>query len=135
MAQVLVIDADEAIRATLGFLLEDDGHTVITTAGPEFALEHLRTSSTPMVVLFDAGAPRVSGGHVTALAMVDDPLLRRHAYICMTTSAALMLPDLHKALISLAVPILEKPFDLDALLALVGQAASRVAMQIHSFPQ
>ncbi len=131
MAQVLVIDADDALRATLTFLLEDAGHMVTATAIPELALEQLRTAPECMVVLFDAGVPRVSDGRVTALASVDDPLLRRHTFICMTTSAALMHPDLHQILTILAVPIIEKPFDLDALLMMVDQAASTASMQLR----
>jgi DNA-binding NtrC family response regulator len=123
MAQVLVIDADDGICATLRLLLEDAGYLVATTARPELALARLQTSPERLVVLFDAGMPRVSEGRVTALAAVDDPLLRRHTYICMTTSMSLMHPDLHAALVSLGVPIIEKPFDLDAMLAAVDQAA------------
>ncbi len=123
MAQVLVIDEDAAIRATLGFLLEDGGHTVTTTGSPAAALERLVTCAERVVVLFDAGAPRVSNGQITALAMADDERLRRHAYICMSTSAALIHPDLRQVLISLNVPIIEKPFDLDTLLIMVDQAA------------
>jgi DNA-binding NtrC family response regulator len=129
MAQVLIIDADDGICATLRLLLEDAGYTLTTTARPELALEQLRTSPERLVVLFDAGMPRVSEGRITALAAVDDPLLRRHTYICMTTSMALMHPDLQAALISLGVPILEKPFDLDEMLATVEQAA-RLAMML-----
>jgi CheY-like chemotaxis protein len=135
MSQVLVIDADIALRTTLGLLLEDAGYAVTATASPATALEHLRTSGDAMVVLFDAGVPRVSEGQVTALAMTDDPRLRRHAYICMTTSLALMHPDLHQVLSSLAVPIIEKPFEVDALLAMVGEAAGAAGGPPPHLPQ
>lgn len=129
MAQVLVIEADEAIRAALGSFLEDAGYSVVTTPNPDVAMQLLRSASGRMIVLFDTGVPRVSEGKVTALTSIDDEQLSRHAYICMTTSAALMHPDLHATLVSLSVPIVEKPFDLDALLRTVDQAAHTVAAQ------
>jgi DNA-binding NtrC family response regulator len=127
--QVLVIDADDFIREALRTLLEDAGLAAATTTSPAHALEHLRAAAERMVVLFDAGMPRVSDGQVTALASIDDALLRRHEYICMTTSVALMHPDLRQALDSLAVPIIEKPFDLDDLLTAVRQAQERLRPQ------
>jgi CheY-like chemotaxis protein len=135
MAQILVIDADDGIRVTLRLLLEDAGYMVMTTCSPERGLELLRTAPEPMIVLFDSGMPRLDDGQVTALAMANDDILRRHAYICLTTHAALIHPDLYHVLLSLAVPIIEKPFDLDALLVAVSQAASRISLPLHLPPQ
>ena len=120
-----MIDADDGVLAMLRLLLEDDGCTVMTTCGPQRGMETLRTASESMVVLFDSGMPRVQDGQVTALAMASEETLRRHTSICLTTHAALIHPDLFQALLSLAVPIIEKPFDLDALLVAVSQAARR----------
>lgn len=135
MASVLVIDPDEGICATMRLLLEDAGYAVATTARPDRAFERLRSSPECMVVLFDAGVPRVSQGQVTALAAVNDPRLRRHSYICMTTSSALMHPDLHTMLVTLGVPIIEKPFDLDAMLTAVDQAARAAVARPECRPQ
>jgi DNA-binding NtrC family response regulator len=135
MAQILVIDADYGVRAMLRLLLEDAGYTVMTTCSPERGMAVLRTAPESMVVLFDSGIPRVQDGRVTALAMANEDTLRRHAYICLTTHAALIHPDLYQALLSLAVPIVEKPFDLDALLVAVSQAASRISPRLHSSPE
>lgn len=128
MSHVLVIDNDDAIRETLRLALEDEGYAVSTTCCPADAMELLLTSADRMVVLFDAGVPRVSDGQVSALASLEDPLLRRHAYICMTTSAVLMHPDLHGALSTLAVPIIEKPFDADTLVAAVREAQEHLSL-------
>jgi len=129
MAQVLVIDGDDTLRETFHLLLEDDGHTVTTIASPADALDLLRTSPDCLVVLFDTGVPRLSNGQITALASMDDPILRRHAYICTTTGEAFMHPDLRAVLIMLAVPIIEKPFAIDDLLMAVNQAEERISLQ------
>jgi len=126
MVRVLIIDTDEAIRDALRLVLEGDGYPVTATCCPDDAMELLRDSPDPVVVLFDAGVPRVSDGRVTALASMSDPLVRRHAYICMTTGEALMPTDLHEALVALAVPIIQKPFDIDQVLVAVKSAANGI---------
>jgi CheY-like chemotaxis protein len=126
MARVLVIDAAEAIRDALRLVLEGEGYAVTTTSCPDDAMDLLRASAARMVVLFDAGIPRVSDGRVVALASLDDPLVRRHTYICMTTSEALLPADLHAALVALAVPIIQKPFDIEVVLVAVKVAADRI---------
>lgn len=126
MVQVLVIDADEGIRDALRLVLEGEGYIVSATCCPDDAMEMLCASPERMVVLFDAGVPRVSDGRVAALASLSDPLVRRHAYICMTTSQALLPADLHEALAALAVPIIQKPFDIDDVLVAVSAAADGI---------
>src|SRR5579862_1352790 len=119
MVPVLVIDADEAICDALRLVLEGEGYPITAICCPDDAMYLLRVSPGPIVVLFDAGVPRVSDGRVTALASMSDPLVRRHAYICMTTGEALMPADLHAALVGLAVPIIQKPFDIEHVLVVV----------------
>jgi DNA-binding NtrC family response regulator len=121
MAQVLVIERDEGIRAALCALLELDGHAVTVMENPASAIERLLTCAKHMVVLFDAGVPGVRDGQLIALASAADARLLRHAYICMTTVPAKIHPDLQSSLTRQLVPILTKPFDIDRVLALVAQ--------------
>jgi len=62
MPQVLIVDNDESIRETARFLLEDEGCEVIEAPDGAAALELLRMSDQPMVVLLDIVMPRLSGG-------------------------------------------------------------------------
>jgi DNA-binding NtrC family response regulator len=130
MAALLVIDPDDAIRESLRDLLETAGYSLSETASPDAALDMLRMNPERMVVLFDAGVPRLSDGAVTALAHATDPRLLRHAYICMTTSHGQLHADLDAELARLSVPIIEKPFDNDELLELVRCAATKVARTV-----
>lgn len=123
MAGIVVIDADNSVRQALSLVLEEAGYAVSATGEPAIALQLLESAPAPLVVLFDAGVPRISDGKITALIRREDPLLRRHAYICMSTSPGFMHPDLHQALRDLAVPIIAKPFDVDRMLTVVRQVA------------
>lgn len=132
MSGVVVIDTDESVRQAIALVLEEAGYVVSATGEPATALRLLETAPEPLVVLFDAGVPRMSDGKITALIRREEPLFRRHAYICMSTSPGFIHPDLLQALKDLAVPIIAKPFDLDEMLALVRYAAEGIPGRIDA---
>jgi len=126
MAPILVVDDDDAIRETLRLLLEDAGYEVAEAGDGIGALRILRASSRPMVVLLDLMMPRLNGYQVLAAVAADAHLLRTHAYIMVTASPRARRFTLERLGHQMSVPCMEKPFDLDDLLALVEQAATRV---------
>jgi CheY-like chemotaxis protein len=90
------------------------------------ALEVLRESPTPLVVLLDFMMPRLDGAGVLR-AVVEDPLLAaRHAYVLITANVHALSKALISLLASLRAPVLPKPLDLDDLLEIVEDGACRV---------
>lgn len=58
---ILVVDDDEDIRETLRLALEDEGYNVVTAANGLEALEYLRTSPAPSLILLDLMMPAMDG--------------------------------------------------------------------------
>src|SRR5215469_3110433 len=121
--QVLIADDDDEIRLTLRLIMEDGGYNPLEAETGSETLEVLRASAQPLVVLLDVMMPRVDG--LDVLRAVDaEPSLRRHAYL-LVTAGGRTLPLADAQLISrLGVRVIAKPFDLDALLDAVAEAAA-----------
>lgn len=123
MAQVLIVDGDDAISETMRYILEEAGHTVLALPDYAKALAFLRSSSSCCVVLFDRGAPGWNDSAFIDTITSDEMLLRRHAYICLSTTPAHLRSVESKIFDRLAIPIMAKPFDIADLEAAVSQAA------------
>lgn len=126
MAHVLVVDDEPGQREMLRLLLEDAGHDVREAATGEAALQLLRTAPDRMVVLLDQKMPGLGGDEVLAIVAADPTLATRHAYILLTASPQKLLNRPPLMLGTLTVPLVEKPFDVDMLLAVVAEAATRI---------
>jgi CheY-like chemotaxis protein len=72
---VMVVDDDEAIRASLQEFLEDAGFKVLTARDGAEALEMLKTTAPPGVILLDFMMPIMNGSQFLA-AKRDYPHLR-----------------------------------------------------------
>ena len=126
MVHVLVVDDDRAIRETLRLLLEEEGYLVSEAADGQRALEILRDSAQPLVVVLDFMMPRLDGAGVLR-AVVEDPVVaHRHAFVLVTANVQAIPKTLTRLLATLNVPILPKPLDLDDLLEIVEDGACRV---------
>lgn len=126
---VLVVDDDDGIRATLVDLLLDEGYTVHEAPDGRPALERLRQSAEPMVVLLDVQMPGLDGIAMLETVAAYKDLASRHAYIVMTAYGSRTLPlKMANGLITLQAPILAKPFDIDAVVAAVRAAEHRLEM-------
>jgi CheY-like chemotaxis protein len=124
---VLIVDDDEDIRTAIHAILEDEGYGVLEAPDGLAALEMLRRAQHPMVVLTNHNMPRLDGPGLISFVL-DDPILRgRHAYIYMTAASRVISPAFARQLDTLHVPVLRKPFDLDRLVALIGETAARLA--------
>ncbi|HEX8033943.1 MAG TPA: response regulator [Ktedonobacterales bacterium] len=123
MAQVLIVESDEAIRETIRYILEDAGHIVIEIRSHAEALAFLRRSSSCHVVLFDRGVQENCDLAFVAAISRDEVLSTRHAYICLTTTPEYLRSAESGVYERLAIPTLAKPFDINDLEEAVRQSA------------
>lgn len=126
VAHVLIVDDDEAIRETLRFALEDANHVVNEATDGAAALNTLRRSKEPMVVLLDLMMPGLDGAGVLGVVSGDQYLATHFAYILVTANSKTLPLAFVNLLANLDVPVLSKPFDIDVLLSVVERAAARL---------
>lgn len=128
MLQVLIVDDDDAVREAARFVLEDAGYQVEEAPDGATALITLRTTHSPVIVLLDLKMPTMTGIDLMRLVR-QDALLSRHAFILWSASHLPMPPDVREALHVLGTLSLPKPYDLDEMVAVVGQAAERLSTE------
>jgi CheY-like chemotaxis protein len=116
ITSILVVDDDTALRETLRDVLEDSGYTVIESQDGLRALEYLRKSPAPMIVLLDLMMPQLDGSALLGAVAGDHRRLQRHRYILMTAGQQTLSLAFVNLLTNLSVPVIKKPFDLDHLL-------------------
>ncbi len=118
MARVLIVEDEDTLLAMVAELIEDLGHQPIRATNGREALEVLRAESQlPALIISDVMMPRM-GGAALAQAIRSDPQLNRLPIILM--SAAGRPGDDRDA-----DHFLPKPFDLDALAALIERYIPR----------
>ncbi len=123
---VLIVDDDEAIRDSLRLVLDDAGYPTRCAADGTVALASLRESGPGMVALLDLVMPGLDGEELLGIITCDADLARRHSYVLMTAAHQRLTPAITATLARISGAVLEKPFDLDALLDAVAGAANRV---------
>lgn len=122
---ILVVDDDAEIRDALRDLLEGEGYRVFEASNGNQALEQLRTRTDPCIVLLDRVMPWLDGVATLRAVASEQALASRHAYILFTVSAEQPLPE--DVIARLCVPVLEKPFRVEHLLATLAEAERRLA--------
>lgn len=123
---VLVVEDDAETRAVMGAALEDAGYVVAEAPDGMAAIEVLRVSPYPIVALLDYWMPRVDGAAVLAAVAADPVLATRHAYVVVTATPDILPPAFAAQLVTLHVPVLAKPFEIDELVAVVARAVERI---------
>ena len=121
---VCVIEDDEAIRAILRVLLEDEGYPVLEAADGLAGYQLLRTSAAPLIALIDHILPKMDGCDLLDLAAKNEDLRARHEFIFVTSSPQHAEDDCGETLEELNVPVISKPFDIDEVLEPVAEAAN-----------
>lgn len=113
---ILIVDDEESIAELLADLLCDEGYRVIVARDGATALACAR-SAQPAMVLSDCMMPGLDGMQFVR-EMRRHPATRGIPVVLMSSARPTMLrlPD---------VPFLEKPFEIDDVLALVAQCARR----------
>lgn len=116
MTTILLIDDEHAIVELLSLLLEDEGYEVLTAFNGEEGFTWI-TRRRPALVLCDLMMP-VLGGRDLYRRMQDDPGYRTIPFVMMSAvTAAITQVDPPYA------AVIDKPFDVDAVLAIVEQLA------------
>src|SRR5690348_8339658 len=123
---MLVLEDDEAIRETLGLLLEDEGYCVAVTSTTSEALAQLRAAVRGYVVIMDFLLPE-GNADILLRAVEADASLQRHRYILMPASQISRFSEEQQRLIAAyCTEVVYKPFDIDALLAAVERATAQL---------
>ncbi len=123
---LLVVEDDEALRGTLVGLFKDEGYETAGAADGREALVALLGAERPMVVLLDILLPILTGDQLLRMVLYT-PSLQQHAYIVYTAADASVTAEVRNLLDNLRVPLIAKPFDLDALVGTAHEAAHRIA--------
>lgn len=111
---ILVVEDDVAIRRLLRDILQDEGYEVLTASNGESAIELLETAR-PALILLDIRLPGMNGHDVAAAYREMRPTERAPIIF---VSASRPGPDLPEGVIG----FVRKPFDLDELVAKIGEA-------------
>jgi two-component system response regulator FixJ len=113
---VHIVDDDEAIRQSVGFMLRKAGHTVATYAS---GIEFLKTTTreTQGCALLDVRMPEIDGLEVQARLAQQGIML---PIIMLTGHGDVTLAV--RAIKAGAIEFLEKPFERSALLAAIDEA-------------
>jgi two-component system, sensor histidine kinase and response regulator len=107
--QILIVEDDPEIRASLRDALEDEGYLVRCAENGQVALETIRNHGRPAAVVLDLLMPVMTGNELYD-AMQADPALANIPIIVSTSEP-------HRA--PRGCPVVKKPFDLQAMLAAV----------------
>ena len=126
MATVLIIDDDAYIRMYLRVLLRDNDYEVEEAADGHEGLWLMRVATIPYVVLLDYMMPNFNGFDVLQAVHADDGLFVRHAVVIMTAHGPILPIELARFMTEADIPLLRKPFDFDAVLEAVAEAAQRL---------
>ena len=129
---VLVVDDDPSIRKLIATFLRRRGYTPIEAKNGREALREMRAGAAQLVVL-DLMMPDVSGWEVLE-ERAKDPVLQTIPVVVVSANFG---PEAASALNKGICALLPKPFDLDALEAIVrsclthphGPAATPIAVQ------
>jgi CheY-like chemotaxis protein len=108
---ILVVDDDRDICFTIAEALALDGHRVLTASNGQMALEQARRNRPDLIVL-DLMMPVMSGWQFLE-ARREDPDLASVPVIVITAFPETQVDG--------AAVILQKPFDVDTLLAIVAR--------------
>ena len=126
MVRILVVDDDPGIREMLHSMFECVGYNVLEAANGIEALKTLHSSEEQLVVLLDLTMPHMDGMDVLHAVAADTQLATRHSYILVSASRDLATLHTNSTITALSVPIIQKPFAMKQLVALVANAAKRL---------
>ncbi len=123
---ILIVDDEADIRMMLRFLLEDEGYTVGEAVDGLDGLAQLRASPRRLVVLLDYMMPQMSGAELLTAILADSQLANQHAIIFVTANLAAFSPELLQVLQTEGIPVVQKPFRLEAILEVIERASVRL---------
>jgi len=127
---VLIVDDSPTVRVTLRNWLVEAGYTTREAGDGLEALEALRVSPGPMVVLLDYQMPRLDGYETLRLAAAEGLTPPRFAFVAISSMATNFPPAFSDLLRQLGAQILPKPFARDALLSVTQFVERRLTAPV-----
>ena len=109
---ILIVDDDDDVRQTLTELLEDEGYKAVGAGNGVEALQQLQRSPLPCVILLDLTMPVMDGLQFRE-EQIRDGRLSAIPVVVITAGGRLGKTP------PLGMPVMTKPFDIDALLGLL----------------
>src|SRR5260370_24475877 len=104
MTTVLVGDDDRNLRRLVGVALEAEGYDVLKAQNGIEALNVMRSTTQPLVVLLDLQMPQLAGAGVLGAVTADKKLTRPNRYMLMTGHSRNLPIALPNLLVALPVP-------------------------------
>jgi CheY-like chemotaxis protein len=123
---ILLVEDDFDLRDALIPILEHEGHHVVGAANGREALDQLRAGAKPSLILLDLMMPIMNGAEFRA-EQLRDPALASIPVVVVSADPAAR----RKAEVMGAVGCLEKPMDIDALLAQVRRSLPAPVAAVH----
>ncbi|GCE11528.1 response regulator [Tengunoibacter tsumagoiensis] len=117
---ILVVDDDPDIREILQSLLEDEDYLVEVASDGEAALQKMESGLRPHLILLDLLMPRMDG--MTFVQEIQNRNLRHSLPIILLSAHARSKEHLGKIHLD---GFMNKPFDINALLALISTLINR----------
>ena len=111
---VLVVDDDEDLRGAVEAALDLYGYPVVAMADARRALDYLRNSAAPGLILMDLLMPAMDARQFRELQR-QDPRLAKIPLVILTGVGAARA----SALLDDATPVVRKPVSLDEILQVV----------------
>jgi CheY-like chemotaxis protein len=124
MLPVLIVEDNIHIGEALRVVVQTEGYRTLLATDGRAAVQILRQSQQPLIVLLDYDLPVMTGQEVLE-AVESDPSLRAkgHRFILMTAEGISLPRSLAKLLLRASIPGLQKPFELDYMFALLARVA------------
>jgi CheY-like chemotaxis protein len=103
--------------------LEAERYGVLEAQNGLEALDLLRSTSPPLVVLLDLQLPQLDGAGVLRVVAANKQLATRNHYILMTARVRSLPLAFAHLLFRLHILLLPKPFNVDQIVTMVADAA------------
>lgn len=116
---IVVIDDSNSVRALIGDVLNDDGHKVVLCATSGEAYAWVRKEPPVLVILDFHLDEELSGGELVQALRLEREMADVPIILCSADRQALLQAQTHQQAL---LHILEKPFNIGALLATVDKA-------------
>ena len=126
-ARVLLVEEDDAWQWVVRAALEHAGYLVSAAPDGASVLEQVRASQHALVIVLDLLRPDRDGLPLLQRIADEASTARRHAYLLLTARRQTFPLPVVRLFQQLGVRVLQKPVDLDTLVAVVEQAAIRLA--------
>ena len=129
MPTIALVDDDRNILTSVSIALEAEGYAVSTLSDGRGVVEWLAERREPCVALMDLSMPHITGWEVCAQLAANPAALGGHQLVILTAEplSAAECP-------APALKVVAKPFNLDALCALVAGLFALPAMSASSAP-